>query len=250
MSVFVRIFPSLIPVLVLAGIASGVATAPPRSPQSIVRGRIEILNPRVKLPGGQADASGVVLWLIPLKAIPQPEDLALQKRNLVQQDKRFIPHIMAIQVGTEVDFPNHDPFFHNVFSLFNGKPFDLGLFANGESRTVRFNRPGVSFIYCNIHPQMSAVIVTVATPYFAVSTSDGSYSIKDVPRGDYDLHLWHERCSEDQLAAQSRIMAVESAVCELKAIPLDESGYIPRTHKNKYGEEYGADQNQPSYMHP
>jgi hypothetical protein len=173
-----------------------------------------------------------------------------QKRSLVQQDKRFVPHVMAIQVGTEVDFPNQDPFFHNVFSLFEGRPFDLGLYANGESKPVRFNRPGVSFIYCNIHPQMSAVIVTVSTPYFTVSTADGGYSIKEVPRGVYELHFWHERSDEHQLAARSRVISVESAVADLGVIQLDESGYIPRAHKNKYGEEYGADRDQPAYRHP
>lgn len=245
-----RILPLLIPALVLASIAPGVATAPLGGTQCLVQGRIEIMNPKVKLPGGRADAGGVVVWLTPLKPVPQPEDLPPQKRNLMQQDKRFIPHVMAIQVGTEVDFPNHDPFFHNVFSLFNGKPFDLGLYANGESRPVRFNRPGVSFIYCNIHPQMSAVIVTVSTPYFAISASDGSYSIKGVPRGNFELRLWHERSDEQQLAAKSHVVSVESAVTELGVIQLDESGYIPRAHKNKYGEEYSTDSNQPAYTHP
>jgi plastocyanin len=245
-----RIFPIALLPLVFAGMTSRVATAPPGSELCVVHGRIEILNPKVKLAGGRPDASGVVVWLIPLKPVPQPDVPHVQKRSLAQQNKRFIPHVMAIQVGAEVNFPNHDPFFHNVFSLFDGKPFDLGLYANGESKPVRFNRPGVSFIYCNIHPQMSAVIVTVSTPYFTVSTADGGYSIKEAPRGAYELHFWHERSDERQLAARSRVISVESAVADLGVIQLDESGYIPRAHKNKYGEEYGADRDQPAYRHP
>jgi hypothetical protein len=157
---------------------------------------------------------------------------------------------MVIQVGTEVDFPNHDPFFHNVFSVYGGKPFDLGLYANGESRPVRFDRPGVSYIFCNIHPQMSAVVVTVETPYFAVSAFDGRYSIKNVPPGNYQLQLWHERSEEQQLAAQNRTVTVESAVAELGVIRLDQAGYIPRTHKDKNGEEYSSDRDLPTYRRP
>ncbi len=235
---------------VLVGISRPAAL--PRAPGAQlcnVQGRVEILNPKVKLRGGRADASGVVVWLMPLRGILKP-GLAPRKRTLVQQDKRFVPHVMAIQVGTEVDFPNHDPFFHNVFSLFDGKPFDLGLYANGESRPVLFDRPGISFIYCNIHPQMSAVVVTLETPYFTVSASDGDYSIKNVQSGTYRLRLWHERSDRQQLAAQSRVVSVESAVTQLGVIRLDEAGYIARAHQNKNGEEYRSDRSLPGYARP
>ncbi len=218
--------------------------------RSTVRGRIEILNPKVKLRGGRADASGVVVWLTPLNEALMQDSLPPQKRSLVQKDKRFVPHVMAIQVGTVVEFPNLDPFFHNVFSVFDGKPFDLGLYASGESKLVRFNRPGVSFIFCNIHPQMSAVIVTLETPFFDVSTPDGDYSIRNLPRGVYRLRLWHERSDESQLAAQSHLVPVQSAATELGVIRLDEAGYIARTHRNKYGEEYGSDGGVPPYTRP
>ncbi|HYK91063.1 MAG TPA: hypothetical protein VE398_19985, partial [Acidobacteriota bacterium] len=202
----------------------------PGSGRCSVHGRVEIVNPKVKLRGGKADAGGVVVWLTPVKGTPKPASAPSQKRSLEQQDKRFVPHIMVVQVGTEVDFPNLDPFFHNVFSVFNGKPFDLGLYTNGESRPVRFDRPGISYIFCNIHPQMSAVVVAVTSPYFAVSAPDGTYAIKNVPTGSYDLRLWHERCAEQQLAAQSRVVSVKSALSELGVIRLDEAGYIPRAH--------------------
>ncbi len=247
-----RLNPSaVIAALILAWTRPGAAVFPLLgSPQCSVRGRIEILNPKVKLRGGRADATGVVVWLTPSPGMPRSHNAPLQKRRLVQEDKRFVPHVMAIQVGTEVDFPNHDPFFHNVFSIFDGKPFDLGLYANGESRPVRFDRPGVSFIYCNIHPQMSAVVVTVETPFFAVSDSDGRYSIKNMPPGEYELRLWHERSSEDQLAAQSRHVSIESVSADLGVIKLDEAGYIPRAHKNKNGEDYPRDREIPSYTRP
>ncbi len=241
----------LFPAVICAGILHA-ATLPraPDSRQCTVQGRIEILNPKVKGRGDRPDASGVVVWLNPLKPVADAGSRIPQKRTLVQQDKRFVPHVIAVQVGTEVEFPNRDPFFHNVFSVFEGKPFDLGLYAAGETRQVRFDRPGISFIYCNIHPQMSAVVVTLKTPYFAVSASDGDYSIKNVPPGTYGLRLWHERSDEQQLAAQSRHVLVESVMTELEVIRLDESGYIARAHKNKYGEEYSRDPGLPSYARP
>ena len=232
-------------------IALGAAPPVPQgSSRCVVQGRIEILNPKVRLREVSADSSGVAVWLMPIKGMTKPGPAQMQKRTLEQRDKRFIPHIMVIQVGTEVDFPNHDPFFHNVFSVYEGKPFDLGLYANGESRPVRFNRPGISHIYCNIHPQMSAVIVTVETPYFAISAPDGRYSIENVPAGTYQLHIWHERSEEQQLAAQSRIVSVESPVAELGVIRLDEAGYIPGAHKDKNGQDYDTDRHLPAYRNP
>jgi plastocyanin len=228
--------------------------AAPLLPQSnihcLVQGQIKLLNSKVKLKDGSADSSGVAVWLTPAKGIINPGPPMVSKRTLEQRDKRFIPHIMVIQVGTEVEFPNYDPFFHNVFSIYDGKRFDLGLYANGESRPVRFNRPGISHIFCNIHPQMSAVVVTVETPYFAISAPDGKYSIENVPAGTYRLYLWHERSDERQLAAENRLVTIESAVFNLGVIRLDESGYIPAEHKDKNGQDYEHDRNQPTYGKP
>ncbi len=218
--------------------------------RSLVRGKIRVLNEPSNQTASAADLSGAAVWLIPTHDIAQQRGSTPVRARMEQRDKRFVPHVMVIQVGTEVDFPNDDPFFHNVFSVYNGKTFDLGLYAKGESRPVRFNRPGISYIYCNIHPQMSAVIVTVDSPYFAESTSDGTYSIKDVPMGTYELHLWHERSDDRELAAQTRRVKLDSAVVDLGIFELDETGYIPRTHKNKYGEEYNIGPDRPAYRHP
>ncbi len=231
-------------------VPSAVAPLTQNSIHCLVHGQIAIINPKIKLRNGKADCSGIAVWLDPLKETPKTEPPRLSKRTLEQRGKRFIPHIMVIQVGTEVDFPNRDPFFHNVFSVYDGKPFDLGLYANGESRPVRFNRPGISHIFCNIHPQMSAVIVAVQTPYFAVSAPDGSYSIEDVPAGTYRLRLWHERSDEQQLAAESRFVTIESAVANLGLSRLDEAGYIPAAHKDKNGQDYADESHLPAYRKP
>jgi hypothetical protein len=115
---------------------------------------------------------------------------------------------------------------------------------------VLFNRPGISYIYCNIHPQMNAVIITVATPFFTVSAQDGTFSIKNVPLGNYEFHVWHERSDAEQLSAQARLISVDSAVTDLSSIRLDEAGYIPEMHRNKYGEEYDKERRAPLYRRP
>src|SRR5246127_2367910 len=104
----------------------------------------------------------------------------------------FTPHLLVVPMGSQVEFPNQDPFFHNVFSLFNGKRFDLGLYESGTSRAVRFDREGVSYIFCNIHPEMGAVVLALNTPYYAVSGAAGMVTIHNVPPGSYRLHLWSE----------------------------------------------------------
>ena len=76
----------------------------------------------------------------------------------------FTPHILVVPVGSVVRFPNADPFFHNVFSLFDGKRFDLGLYEAGSTKEVTFSREGLSYIFCNIHPEMSAVVISLSTP--------------------------------------------------------------------------------------
>jgi plastocyanin len=211
------------------------------SASSVVRGRIEVFNSRLQKPRGESDASGVAVWLEPAKGSAKQESFLPSRVRLEQRDKRFIPHVLVIQAGTEVDFPNSDPFFHNVFSVYDGKAFDLGLYANGESRPVRFDRPGISYIFCNIHPQMSAVIVTVATPFFGVTAPDGTFAIKSpAPGGAYDLNIWHERCDTRQLEALRRKITVDSAGADLGVIRLDEAGYIPKAHKNKFGDNYPA----------
>ena len=102
---------------------------------------------------------------------------------LAQKNKAFDPSLLVITKGSSVEFPNRDPWFHNVFSLFNGKRFDLGLYEAGSSRTVHFDREGISYIFCNIHPEMSAVVVVLGTPYFSVTNKDGEFTIQNVPPG-------------------------------------------------------------------
>jgi plastocyanin len=184
---------------------------------------------------------GVVFWLTPLAGRSTPR-LGIQNQTpharLIQKNKVFDPHVLAVQLGSEVDFPNRDPFFHNVFSLFNGKRFDLGLYEAGSSRGVRFDRAGICYIFCNIHPQMSAVVVVVDTPYFAVSAVGGNFAIPDVPPGRYQLNLWEEHCSPETLKELSRQVKVDERSTSLGGIHLRESEEPVTAHLNKYGTQY------------
>src|SRR5579864_6291670 len=182
----------------------------------------------------------VVIWLTP---VPYPgggrpiAPNSLPHARLVQKNKVFDPHVLAVPVGSEVDFPNRDPFFHNVFSLFNGKRFDLGLYEAGSTRGVHFDRAGICYIFCNIHPQMSAVVVVVDTPYFAVSDARGDVSISHVPAGRYESHIWEEHCSPTSLQEVSRQITVGEDAVSLGSIRLQESAQPVTAHLNKYGTE-------------
>ena len=128
-----------------------------------------------------------VVWLEAPNAPPfvQPARVTLDQRNI-----SFSPHVLAVRVGTAVDFPNNDGVFHNVFSFRDGKKFDLGMYPAGTARKVAFDKPGLSRIFCNIHPHMAAYVMAVDTPYFAVSDERGAFVIPAVPAGTYTYHAW------------------------------------------------------------
>jgi hypothetical protein len=196
----------------------------------------------VHQPKGGRGSGDVVLWLTPAGG-PGPVDPGPSVR-LVQRNKRFIPHVLAVTVGTPVEFPNQDPFFHNVFSIYQGKPFDLGLYESGSSRNVRFTQPGVSYIFCNIHPEMSAAVVALRTPYFAVTAPDGSYHISRVPAGSYKLEVWHDLAARQELASLARTVEVGSSDLVLPAISVHSTDQ-PKEHLNKYGEPYNKAKSDP-----
>lgn len=194
-----------------------------------LQGKIELTDARKK-----GSLEGVVVWLEPLGDAPAP---APGKFTLDQRSKRFIPHVMAIPVGSRVDFPNHDPIFHNAFSNFAGQPFDTGLYAPGTSQKITFRRAGVVRVFCNIHAQMSAVIVVVPSTYFALSGTNGSFRVDKVPAGEYSLKVFHERATEATLTALERRITVGGDQ-DLGTIRISESGYLEVGHKNKHGRDY------------
>jgi plastocyanin len=189
-------------------------------------------------------SADVVVWLTPL----QPDANAATMGHpgpfrLVQKDKMFMPHLLVVPAGSSVEFPNEDPFFHNVFSLFNGKRFDLGLYESGTSRAVRFDREGVSYIFCNIHPEMGAVVVALRTPYWGISTTSGGVTIHNVPPGNYRMHVWSESA---RATMTDRTVQIGATPAHLGEITLEGAADPLAHHKNKFGEDYRSDRT-PAY---
>jgi len=206
-------------------------------PASTVRGSVELIASQHPMVRRHKDYSGIVVWLEPVNGRPRPAPRT-RPAEMIQKDKTFKPHVLAIPVGSSVSFPNLDPIFHNAFSNFNGQIFDVGLYKPGGSRTVVFARSGIARVFCNIHPQMSAVIVVLDTPYYAVSNKAGVFQIDGVPPGEYEFHVFHERSAPEALDALTRKITVEMAALELPPLSISESGYIQAPHKNKFGAEY------------
>lgn len=215
-----------------------------QSQQITVTGQIEL--------SGNADSSNAVVWLTPAEGqTPAAVSSRKQTAVLLQKNKTFSPHLLVVQVGTSVDFPNKDPFFHNVFSLFEGKRFDLGLYEAGSTRSVVFNRAGVSYIFCNIHPEMSAVVVALSTPYYGISNNKGSISIPNVPAGVYDLEIWHERVLPENLDSVKRTVQIAANSNSLGVIHLMSQRNLSPAHKNKYNRDYdNPTPNTPVYIRP
>src|SRR5271165_5100832 len=182
------------------------------------------------------DYSGVVIWLMPASG-PKPDIAGIHAR-MVQKNKTFTPHVLAIPVGSTVDFPNFDPIFHNAFSSYNGQIFDVGLYPPGTNRAVQFSRPGIVRVFCNIHATMSAVIAVLESPWFAVTGRDGEFIIHDVPAGTYTLRVFHERATQTTLDALNQTVAIGSDNVRISPISVSESGYLAIPHKNKYGKDY------------
>lgn len=209
-----------------------------RAQETSVTGRIELFS--TESAKKAATASSVVVWLVPASGTPvvTHQTNSSQGQGLVQKEKSFHPHLLVVEVGARVEFPNHDPFFHNVFSLFEGKRFDLGLYEAGTSHIVHFDRLGVSYIFCNIHPEMSAVVLALNTPFFGISDSTGNVAVPAVPPGHYILEVWYERATPDTLKSLSREITISQHNHSLGVIRVVETSALNFAHKNKYGQDY------------
>ena len=192
-----------------------------------VRGRLTLLD-KGNRPAD--DVGQAVVWL-ERRAAGRPAPV---QAEITTAEKAFSPHVLVLPVGSTVAFPNHDPFNHNVFSLSEEQPFDLGLYGRGEARSVRSSGPGIMRVYCNVHAQMSALVVVRDGPYFAQPGERRLvHSCRPVPPGHYILHAWHERAPE-----VTRPLEVPAAGSPMLALELDARGYRFKPHLNKYGQPY------------
>lgn len=199
-------------------------------------GTIALRDSRVESVDKQKDYSGVVVSAQPVNTDAAPL-ASKQHVTMLQKNKMFTPHLLPIATGTTVDLPNADPIFHNAFSSYSGQIFDVGLYPPGTSRSVHFTRPGVVRVFCNIHPTMSAIILVLNTPYFATTAKDGSFEM-NLPPGDYDVKVFHERATEQTLSGLSLRIVVGNDPVRLPPIAVSEAGYLLAPHKDKYNRDY------------
>jgi plastocyanin len=202
-----------------------------------VSGQVEITNSVDPTVQKHKDYSGVVFWLEPADRSAFPS-ISPKTVKVVQMDKHFLPHVVAIPVGGTVDLPNADPFWHNAFSNFSGEPFDIGLYAPGTSRSHTFRHAGIVRVFCNIHSTMSAIIAVLPTPFYVVTAGAGKFDIPNVPPGEYELRIFYERALPANLKFLERRITVTEAGLALPLISISETGYTPAPHLDKHGKPY------------
>ena len=193
-----------------------------------ISGKVDVIDR-----GGKpaSDLTNVVVYVDGVKVKPRPAAPA----KVTMKGKQFVPHVVAVPVGGTVDFPNDDPIFHNVFSVSGENRFDLALYKRPKTGSQTFEHPGVVKVYCNIHPQMSAVVVVRDNPFFTKVAPDGSFTIDNVPAGKHVVKAWHERAGE--AAAEVTVPERGAATASLS---LDATSYKRVQHKNKYGKDYSS----------
>jgi plastocyanin len=194
-----------------------------------VTGRVDLVEK-----GGRkaTDLSDVVVYI----EGPKAKARAAAAPKVVMKGKAFTPRVAVVPVGGTVEFPNEDPIFHNVFSVSGENRFDLQLYKRPKSGSQTFHHAGLVRVYCNIHPQMSAVVLVRDNPYFTKAAADGSFTIEGVPAGRYTLTAWHEKGGS---AAQEIAVPGQGHVTA-GPLSLDASGFKPLQHKNKFGKDYST----------
>lgn len=178
---------------------------PPGTPMGTLQGTVQ---------GGPGGAGGAVVWLTRATG-PTPKPKPAPKQTVVQRGKRFLPHVLAVPMGTEVVFLNEDKMFHNVFSLSRPNDFDLGLYEKGIARSTRFDAPGPVRLLCNIHSSMSAFVYVVESPWYTQADAQGRFTVRGVPLGEYLLHAWHEtsaKPSVQKVTVNEGILSVSATV--------------------------------------
>ncbi len=209
-------------VLFAAGLTSSASA-------SVVSGRVDVTDKG----GKRSDRSNVVVWLESAGAPAATKKKAESKSfEMKSMDKKFQPTVIVIPVGSEVNFPNFDPIYHNVFSVSGDNRFDLGLYKSGASKNVKFEKPGLVRVYCNIHSQMVGFIHVLDSSWFATTGSDGAFELKGVPAGKYLLKTWEEKAGES-----SKEIVVTDAPLVISP-EVDSRGFVPKPHLNKFGKAY------------
>jgi plastocyanin len=187
-------------------------------------------------PGGKpGDVRTAVVYLEGRERLTSDLGAAVMRSGTIaMRGREFMPHVRVVLAGGSVEFPNEDPFSHNVFSNAELAPFDLGLYRRGATRTASFPRPGVYPIYCNIHSKMVSFVIAVPGSLVAQPDSDGRFVLRGVPAGRYLLHAWHERGGDVAV----RELVVPASGLENLQIGVDARSYVAAPHLNKFGRPY------------
>lgn len=193
-------------------------------PPGVVVIDMVLLNGKKRIPGDDS-----VAWIPAFRAGRHTTDHV----KVAQNRKQFEPRIAVVSVGSTVDFPNFDRVFHNVFSLSTPKPFDLGLYRRGKSKSVRFQQPGLVQIFCNIHPHMAAYLMVVDSRLHQVAGKDGRITIRKIPPGRTTVEGWNVRGG-----MWSREVNVRPGRTTRLTVELDVSSWRETSHLNKHGKEY------------
>ena len=202
-------YPLVLSFLAVVCLTAGAVASGPEPQTGRLQGRVTITVPVSKAPPSAAygarrvdaapvdtgsELTNVVVFL---ENAPKPPALPVSRARIVQENETFVPRVVAITRGSTVDFPNADPFFHDVFSLSRAGTFDLGSYPRGQTKSQQFRRAGLIKVYCHIHSHMSASIMVFDHPFFTIPRADGTFTIDDVPAGTYKVSAWHERIGEN-----------------------------------------------------
>jgi plastocyanin len=221
---------ALLVACLLALLAPSVPTA--TAAPGTVAGRVSLVKNGTPV----ADASNCVVWIEGLRLVGGPVPAASGRPGRVEmksQGKKFVPRVVAVAKNADVEFPNVDPIYHNVFSVSPANRFDLGLYRSGGSKGKKFEEPGIVRVYCNIHPQMVGFVMVVDSDFAAVTGADGAFRFENVPAGNWQIRVWNEEAGETRIPASVR-GRTETPV----AIRLDATEFRLQAHKNKYGKDY------------
>jgi plastocyanin len=198
-----------------------------------LNGKIAFVSKR-----GQTPTVGETLvWLEPVTTSKTPSKRPPVNTQLVTRSKSLVPHIVAVPAGSTIAFPNDDAISHNLFSVSSANAFDLGLYRKGAGKSHKFDTPGVVNVYCNVHPNMSAVVHVMSSPWYAFADANGNYSLADVPAGKYRLVAWNEQGGTIASPVEVNASGLVSGNLNLT---LDSRNYREQQHLNKVGKPYVA----------
>lgn len=208
-------------------LASAFAVAAPLA-AATVTGKVSFVTKK----GQNPVVNETLVWLEPASGRAPSRPPA--RFQMITRGKTLIPHVLAVPVGSTVDFPNEDPISHNLFSLSSASTFDLGLYRKGAGKSHKFESPGVVNVYCNVHPNMSAVIHVMPNAYYGFADGNGNFSLADVPAGRYKIFAWNEQ------GGQTVANLDVGAAGAVAALTLDSSNYRTTSHTNKVGKPYSS----------